>query len=97
MMGLGREKVYTAIAKGAIPSIRVDGSILVPIAAIRKWIDDAIAGNKTPIPRRSLRERLALDKSDGRRWVTTREVAAARSRRGSRWLRIVRLLRWTFA
>ena len=37
--GLGRSKVYELLASGALPSIRIGGSVRVPVAQLREWID----------------------------------------------------------
>ena len=37
--GLSRSKVYELLASGELPSIRVGGSIRVPVDALRAWIE----------------------------------------------------------
>ena len=37
-LGIGRSKAYELIASGAIPSIRLGGSVRVPLGALRDWI-----------------------------------------------------------
>ena len=38
-IGIGRSKVYELLASGELPSIRVGGSVRVPLEALRAWID----------------------------------------------------------
>ena len=42
-LGFSRSKTYELIAAGVIPSIRVDGSIRVPVDALRQWIARQLA------------------------------------------------------
>lgn len=37
-MGVSRSKAYVLISSGAIPSIRIGGSVRVPIDALKAWI-----------------------------------------------------------
>jgi excisionase family DNA binding protein len=37
-IGVSRARCYELIARGAIPSIRIGGSIRVPVEALRAWI-----------------------------------------------------------
>lgn len=38
-IGIGRSKVYELLASGELPSIRIGGSVRVPLDALRAWID----------------------------------------------------------
>lgn len=38
-LGVGRSKVYELLASGDLPSIRIGGSVRVPVDALRAWID----------------------------------------------------------
>ena len=38
-LGVGRSKVYELLASGDLPSIRIGGSVRVPVEALRAWID----------------------------------------------------------
>ncbi len=38
-IGVGRSKVYELLASGELPSIRIGGSIRVPLDKLRDWID----------------------------------------------------------
>lgn len=38
-IGVGRSKVYELLASGELPSIRIGGSVRVPVDALRAWID----------------------------------------------------------
>lgn len=38
-IGIGRSKVYELLASGELPSIRIGGSVRVPVDALRAWID----------------------------------------------------------
>jgi excisionase family DNA binding protein len=37
-LGLGRSKVYELIGRGVLPSIRIGGSVRVPVTELRSWI-----------------------------------------------------------
>ena len=38
-LGVSRSKVYTLIAEGKIPTIRVGASVRVPVEALRAWVE----------------------------------------------------------
>jgi excisionase family DNA binding protein len=38
-IGIGRSKVYELLASGELPSIRIGGSVRVPVDALRAWIE----------------------------------------------------------
>ena len=40
LLGLGKNLCYEAIQRGEIPSIKVGGRILVPVAALDKMLGD---------------------------------------------------------
>lgn len=42
-IGIGRSKVYELLASGELPSIRIGGSVRVPLDALRAWIDRQLA------------------------------------------------------
>jgi excisionase family DNA binding protein len=37
-LGVSRSKAYELIASGAIPSVRIGGSVRVPVEGLRQWI-----------------------------------------------------------
>ena len=37
-IGIGRSKVYDLIASGDLPSIRIGGSVRVPVDELKAWI-----------------------------------------------------------
>lgn len=37
-IGVGRSKVYELLASGELPSVRIGGSVRVPVDALRAWI-----------------------------------------------------------
>ena len=41
-ISVSRARMYELIAQGVIPSIRVGGSIRVPVEGLRKWIADQV-------------------------------------------------------
>src|SRR5688572_20147181 len=43
VLGLGRSKCYELLASGCLPSIRIGGSIRVPVSALESWIRDRTA------------------------------------------------------
>jgi excisionase family DNA binding protein len=38
-IGIGRSKVYELLASGELPSVRIGGSIRIPLDKLREWID----------------------------------------------------------
>ena len=42
-IGIGRSKVYELLASGDLPSIRIGGSVRVPVAALQAWIERQLA------------------------------------------------------
>ncbi len=42
-IGIGRSKVYELLASGELPSIRIGGSVRVPVDALRAWIERQLA------------------------------------------------------
>jgi len=42
-IGVGRSKVYELLASGELPSIRIGGSVRVPVDALQRWIDRQLA------------------------------------------------------
>jgi excisionase family DNA binding protein len=38
-IGIGRSKIYELLASGELPSIRIGGSVRVPVDKLREWID----------------------------------------------------------
>jgi excisionase family DNA binding protein len=37
-IAVGRRKMYDLLAKGAIPSVRLDGALRVPVVQLKEWI-----------------------------------------------------------
>lgn len=46
-LGFSRSKTYELLAAGIIPSIRVNGSIRVPLDALRAWIASQLTAQTT--------------------------------------------------
>jgi excisionase family DNA binding protein len=42
-IGISRSKIYELLASGELPSIRIGGSVRIPVDALRKWIDGRLA------------------------------------------------------
>lgn len=42
-IGVGRSKIYELLASGELPSIRIGGSVRVPVDALRAWIARQLA------------------------------------------------------
>ena len=45
ILGIGKNLAYEAVARGEIPSIRVGGRILVPLAALDKMLEPVGPGD----------------------------------------------------
>ena len=45
-LGIGRSKTYELISSGAIPSIRIGGSVRVPVDALCAWVDRQLDENR---------------------------------------------------
>ena len=39
LIGIGRSKMYQLLASGELPTVLVGGSVRVPLAKLREWID----------------------------------------------------------
>lgn len=39
MLGLSRSKVYALVAAGTLPTVRIDGSLRVPAARLREYVE----------------------------------------------------------
>jgi excisionase family DNA binding protein len=44
--GLGRTTVYELLRRGEIPSIRVGRAVLVPVAALKQWVEERTTGRE---------------------------------------------------
>ena len=49
-MGISRTKVYQLIATSELPSVRIGGSVRVPLAELQAWIDARMVGGRTDTP-----------------------------------------------
>lgn len=43
-IGISRTKAYELIANGELPSVRVGGSVRVPVAELEAWIKAKVSG-----------------------------------------------------
>ena len=41
-LGIGRSKTYELLSSGRLPSIRIGGSVRVPLAALQRFIDQQL-------------------------------------------------------
>ncbi len=41
-IAVGRSKVYQLLARGELPSVRVDGRLRVPVAQLREWVEQKV-------------------------------------------------------
>lgn len=44
LIGVGRTTIYSLIARGVIPSVRIGRSVRVPLEPLRRWVDDCKEG-----------------------------------------------------
>lgn len=44
-IGVGRSKVYELIASGELPSVKIGGSVRVPVAGLRAWVEQRTTAN----------------------------------------------------
>ena len=42
-IGISRSKIYELLASGELPSIRIGGSIRLPVLALKEWIARQLA------------------------------------------------------
>lgn len=40
ILGIGRTRTYEMLASGELPSIRMGRSIRVPVAALKRWVEE---------------------------------------------------------
>lgn len=45
-IGVSKTKAYELIASGEIPSIRIGGSVRVPVDALKAWVEDRIRSQR---------------------------------------------------
>jgi excisionase family DNA binding protein len=45
-VGISRTKAYELIARGEVPSVRIGGSVRVPIDGLRTWIEQQTAESR---------------------------------------------------
>lgn len=50
-IGISRARAYELIAAGVIPSIRIGGSIRVPVDALRAWIGEQLDARRAAADR----------------------------------------------
>ena len=48
VIGVSRSRAYELIASGEIPSVDVDGSPRVPVAALKAWIEKRLKAKRSP-------------------------------------------------
>lgn len=48
LIGVGRSKIYELISKREIPSVRLGGSVRIPIDGLRDWIAAHVRLSETP-------------------------------------------------
>lgn len=48
-LSLGRSKTYALLATGELPVVRIGRSVRVPVAALRRWIEEQ-AEQSAPVP-----------------------------------------------
>ncbi len=46
LLGLSRSTVYTLVASGTLPAIRIGGAVRIPMDALQRWIDEQIEVSK---------------------------------------------------
>ena len=54
VIGVSRSRAYELIGSGQIPSIRIGGSVRVPVAALRAWIDERLAEQRETVGSREI-------------------------------------------
>ena len=47
-LGVSRSTVYALVAEDAIPSVRVDRLVRVPVDRLQRWIDQRSTGRSRP-------------------------------------------------
>jgi len=47
-IGVSRARAYQLIAAGVLPSVKVGGSIRVPVDALRRWITEQLESQRGP-------------------------------------------------
>lgn len=60
-LGISRAKCYELAARGVIPTIRVDGSIRVPVEALREWIERQVGESSASVTDANVVERIDSD------------------------------------
>ena len=60
ILGLGRSKTYQLIARGELPSIKIDGAIRVPLEALHQWLERRLEACSRAPTKRGLDEPVAM-------------------------------------
>jgi len=47
-IGIGRSKIYELISSGELPSVRIGGSVRVPLDKLREWVERKAAERQGP-------------------------------------------------
>jgi excisionase family DNA binding protein len=47
VLGVGRSKIYALLAAGELPAVRVGHSVRVPLADLRRWVEERAAVRET--------------------------------------------------
>jgi excisionase family DNA binding protein len=50
LLGIGRSKIYSLLADGELPGVRVGRSIRVPAAALHRWVQLRTQGEERTAP-----------------------------------------------
>ena len=45
VLGISKPKVYELVYRSDFPSFKVDSRILIPVASLRKWVEDQTGGS----------------------------------------------------
>ena len=49
LIGVGRTKIYELLGTGALPVVRIGGSVRVPLDALKRWIDQQTTNTRAGI------------------------------------------------
>jgi excisionase family DNA binding protein len=46
VIGIGRSKMYELLASGELPSIKIGGSVRIPMEGLKAWIAARVSGGR---------------------------------------------------
>lgn len=49
LVGIGKNQMYAAVANGEVPFKKIGARIIIPLAALERWLDQSPYGDPHPV------------------------------------------------